>query len=69
MNQLLKYLDWVHKFATGIALLTFIMGFIGFLMKLPMDSAWFGLCTIMFGITLVAYVALFIMMVINAFKK
>jgi len=69
MNKLNKYIDTVHRFATGITMLYFIMGLIGVLNKLPMDSAWYGLCKIMFIIGLISYVALFIIMFINAIKK
>ena len=67
MNNLTKYLNWMHMTATGLTALTYIMGFIGFVAKFP--TAWFGLCKFMFGLSLVSYGVLFIMMIINAFKK
>ena len=69
MSKLLKQIDWVHKFATGATVLTYIMVLIGLFNKLPIDSAWMGLCKIIFIVSCTSYVLLFITMVINAIKK
>ena len=69
MGTLNKYIDELHKTATGLTALSFVMGGIGVFTGISLDSAWFGMTKIIFGLGGVAYGVLFILMVINAFRK
>jgi len=69
MDKLNEYIDEIHKTATGLALLSYVMGVVGILGRVSLTSAWFGMTKIIFGLSAVAFFILFVLMFINAIKK